>query len=448
MRRIWFLVICLGFNWVVGASEVAPVEIGKITLLKTSGELAFPYDVYLPKQYDPAGTRLPLVFTSNPGGGGMTKAYQGVADALGLILVGHHLYKNGYDENRHREIAIELIWSELDQWLTYDPKKVVFAGFSGGGLHSFAQTKNHRERIAAVFSVGGWLGNAHDEVFDRYAEGLIVARSNGVNDNAARSWLPGDKAFLDKFGAVVKDFDHPGGHGDAPTATKIAVFEWIFSQINEIPEDEKKAKQLAAFVEKMRDVKPEVVVWTCLKVINETPRSQQAKVAHQSLISLFSEAKAMRKLSLHPKLAGESGIKDYLLRKARLYGLLNQMEHFESFLHFALATDALDYPKWCEKLTVLYLLDVPRLSPSGKALLKAFNANYKQTDTCSKVALMGQGLLQMKMKKWPEVQPIVDQLNAQASENKYVKAVIKQLEDSHQAESEQIERKDWLGAAL
>lgn len=192
--------------------------------------------VYKPLKYaaEPAKRDLsPILFLFQPNGNSMSllKRMKPIAEELGWLIVGVDAYRNTdslQDQYRMRMKGTKAAYEWVMDNLVFDPKKIVFGGFSGGGWWAYQCTAEIDKSAAAVISLGGWMGNMHDK---SYAKKMAVAQVNGSDDNGALAYENHDGRFMaEQRRARVKAFRFNGGHVVAPEVTLLEAARWIHSE--------------------------------------------------------------------------------------------------------------------------------------------------------------------------------------------------------------------------
>lgn len=129
--------------------------------------------VYKPLKYaaEPAKRDLsPILFLFQPNGNSMSllKRMKPIAEELGWLIVGVDAYRNTKslkDQYRSRMKGTKAAYEWAMDNLVFDPRKIVFGGFSGGGWWAYQCTAEIDKKAAAVISLGGWMGNMHDKSY-------------------------------------------------------------------------------------------------------------------------------------------------------------------------------------------------------------------------------------------------------------------------------------------
>lgn len=192
--------------------------------------------VYKPLKYaaEPAKRDLsPILFLFQPNGNSMSllKRMKPIAEELGWLIVGVDAYRNTnslQDQYRNRMNGTKAAYEWAMDNLVFDPRKIVFGGFSGGGWWAYQCTAEIDKRAAAVISLGGWMGNMHDK---SYAKKMAVAQVNGSDDSSALAYENKDSRFMtEQRRADVKAFRFNGGHVVAPEAVLLKAARWIHSE--------------------------------------------------------------------------------------------------------------------------------------------------------------------------------------------------------------------------
>ena len=205
-------------------SESLDLNAGQQISQKTEGPKKVGYHIYVPGNYTKS-SRLPLLVTFSPGGGGrgMMNTFKAAGEKFGWIVVGCDQLKNGLDRKDATPIEDEV----MDEILRRIPhSRLYLGGFSGGGMRCFTISRRRNDPINGIISLGGWMGGAkyYD---DDYPKGMYVAIINGDQDKNANCWVKNDTAALRKHDAIVKYFTFPGKHQAAPAGTIEKAVNWI-----------------------------------------------------------------------------------------------------------------------------------------------------------------------------------------------------------------------------
>jgi len=256
------------------------------------------YDLYLPSSYSSNGNPRPLLWTFHANGNGMVSDFQSVANSLQLIVVGIIESRNGTDWFDNEDVRFAVA-RDLRRRVNYDPTAVFAAGWSGGAVESFEQTKIMRPHFAGVFSMSGWLENRTGD-FDRYLTNLVVSRANGNTDTAANFYLQPDGDYLRSYGAVIRDTSFSGGHVISPDAVKLDCLSWMLNnRIPAGPNDRTNAMdQAAAWRSAIQTGDRETVLRECVNSIMTRPRTYQSHYAQIVLDELLDDYQHFRKLTV------------------------------------------------------------------------------------------------------------------------------------------------------
>lgn len=197
---------------------------------------AVSYDIYLPPAYSTNGPPLPILYTLNPGGGGMVSDFQAICSSLNVIAVGITGSANGVAMDPVlREFYADAL--DIRQRVLFDPTAEFVAGFSGGGENSYIFSRLRAQHVSGLLEMAGWLGrintgpsNVTYYSNDRVQTNLYIARTTGLSDTAALFYLPYDSNYLTSCGAVIKDWYFSGGHTTPPDSMKFDSLSWLLSQ--------------------------------------------------------------------------------------------------------------------------------------------------------------------------------------------------------------------------
>ena len=208
-----------------------PLSGGQHDMVACRDNPAVKYDIYLPPNYSPDGTPLPILYTFNPGGGGLVADFLAVSSALQIITVG---IINSSNDGTWEQVMQDVyaVTRDIRQRVLFDPTAEMAAGFSGGGETCYYFSRVRGPQMAGIFPMAGWLGvtNYNYTTNDRVPRGLLVARSTGTSDSGANYYLNGDGTFLtNTCGAVLKDWSFDGGHSVAPDDVKTSALTWILN---------------------------------------------------------------------------------------------------------------------------------------------------------------------------------------------------------------------------
>lgn len=268
---------------------VAAGQRGTVTCLDNP---AISYDIYLPANYSATGAPLPILYTFNPGGGGMVGDFRSVCSNLQIIVVGITGSRNliPWDVILGEVYAVT---RDIRQRVVFDPTAEMASGMSGGGWASYSFSRYRPQHVAGVFPMGGWLGHK-DFVYpitDRVQYNLLVARSAGTSDSGANYYLSGDKNFLTSCGAVVNDWSFTGGHEVAPDNIKTAALSWILTHRTLAgPNDRSTAQaQAAEWRARLGAGERQAVLYEAVYALMNQPRSWFAYQAQLILDQLMSQ---------------------------------------------------------------------------------------------------------------------------------------------------------------
>ena len=188
------------------------------------------YEIHLPSNYSTSLAPLPILYTFNPGGGGMVDDFKTVCSNMQIITVGIINSMNGVSWDTIYP-DLYAVTRDIRQRVLFDPTAEMAAGFSGGGVVCYEFSRFRPQHVAGIFTMGGWMGHS-DFVYprlDRVQYNLLVARTAGTDDSGANRYRSADKSFLNSCGAVVNDWSFTGGHEVAPDDQKTYALSWILN---------------------------------------------------------------------------------------------------------------------------------------------------------------------------------------------------------------------------
>ncbi|HTO05368.1 MAG TPA: hypothetical protein VL069_16790, partial [Opitutus sp.] len=167
--------------------------------LQVSGSLGETpaYLIYLPKGLIP-GRKYPLVFALSPTGNAlsMISTWTAVADKRSWIVAASTEFKHGAKFSASMD-ALNAALTEIGQTYAVDPTRVIFSGFSDGGMGAHAFAQFHAERVRAVVINTGIIQPSF--MNDRYPSGKTAVLIGSPTDPRFAE-MKRDQAFLDQRG--------------------------------------------------------------------------------------------------------------------------------------------------------------------------------------------------------------------------------------------------------
>lgn len=212
-----------------------PLAAGQRGMVTCLDNPAISYDIFLPSNYATSPNPLPILYTFNPGGGGLVGDFQTVCSNLKIITVGVINVSNGASWDVILR-DIHAVTRDIRQRVRFDPTAEMAAGFSGGGWCCYAFSRFRPQHVAGIIPMGGWMGvelqtgeyiSPDYQISDRVPAHLLVARTTGDSDWGADYYLFSDISFLNSCGAAVNDWRFTGGHEVAPDEVKTSALSWI-----------------------------------------------------------------------------------------------------------------------------------------------------------------------------------------------------------------------------
>ncbi len=269
------------------------------------------YDIYLPPAYTTNGTPLPILYTLNPGGGGMVSDFQAVCSSLNIIAVGIISSQNSVPWN---PVLRDFYATPRDirQRVLFDPTAVFVGGFSGGGENSYVFSRFWAQHVSGVLAMAGWLGRVNsgptNVIYystDRVQTNLSVARTTGTSDTGGLFYLPYDSNYLAAAGAVVKDWFFSGGHTTPPDWMKSDCLNWLLNQ--RIPpgsyDQSDSLVQAGTWRGRVSAGQTESVLRECTATLMSQPRTWfglQAQLVMDDLMTNYSSFRALNVSNLFP----------------------------------------------------------------------------------------------------------------------------------------------------
>ena len=282
---------------------------GTVRCLETKFPNYVYYDAYLPPAYSTNGPALPIIYTFNPGGGGMVSDFLYACARQNIICVGIIGSENyGSTDIWMRECAA--VSRDIRHRVRFDPTAEFASGFSGGGLASYMFSRFRAQHVAGVFSMSCWLGRGTGypdyQTTDRVVRNLLVARSMGLSDGGSWVMAP-DANYLTQWGAVIHDEYFTGGHQVCPDTVKTNCLAWLISQrIPPGPDDQANAEaQTDQWRARIAAGEREAVLRECVATLMNQPRSWMALEAELVLDDLMLDFDSFRALEVNNLAAGD-----------------------------------------------------------------------------------------------------------------------------------------------
>ena len=186
--------------------------------LKVAGSLVETpaYLIYRPKGLIP-GKKYPLVFALSPSGNAlsMISTWTAVADKRSWIIAASTEFKHGAKFTASME-ALNAALTEIEETYAVDPTRVIFSGFSDGGMAAHAFAQFHAERVRAVVINTAIIQPSF--MNDRYPSGKTAVLIASPTDRRFAD-MKHDQTFLEQRGWKTIWLEFAGGHAIAPRGT-------------------------------------------------------------------------------------------------------------------------------------------------------------------------------------------------------------------------------------
>ncbi|MCM8537483.1 MAG: hypothetical protein NE334_16195 [Lentisphaeraceae bacterium] len=267
----------------------------------------FKYEIYLPPQYDHSGRiLLPIIYFFHPGRKSYIQKYKSLAKEMGLILVTNYQTHGRIDYTRIHDSWYAMM-KDIHSRVHFEPSRQISSGHSGGGFFCYDFARQFSHHISGTISMGGWLANRHDERWQWFREGFLVARVSGEKDNG-KSYLDRDFRHMDKYNVKLKDWQAPNRSPSPPNVFK-EVLTWLFEN-TQLATDKDDAE---AFKERclsnIGTNKYGQALNEALQVIIDEPYTFKAIAAQQVIEKIFESENVNLKNNYDPEvLAFESPI--------------------------------------------------------------------------------------------------------------------------------------------
>lgn len=212
------------------STNCVSLRAGQVLMRTLAGATGTAYHVAVPDSFNPARPP-PLLVVFSPGGDGrgMMERVRSSANKVGWLVIGCDALKNDMPDDEGLAIEKELI-QELRAFIPYDPARLYYGGFSGGGSRAYHMTHHFSEPCAGILALGAWLGGSANQK-SPFQRDMAVAMVNGDNDRGATAWEASDKNVLEgQRGCRVKVFHFPGGHAVPPRGVIDQAIAWLDEQ--------------------------------------------------------------------------------------------------------------------------------------------------------------------------------------------------------------------------
>ncbi len=121
-----------------------------------------------------------------------------------------------------RQLEAEL--NDVEKKYNVDTNRIIFAGFSGGGMGAHAFSKFYPGRVYGVVVNTGMMEDTFmTEDYPREKHAVFLASPTDFRYNQMKR----DQAFLESHGWNVKWIEFAGGHAAAPDSSYEQAAEWL-----------------------------------------------------------------------------------------------------------------------------------------------------------------------------------------------------------------------------
>jgi len=184
------------------------------------------YVVYVPPNVS-AQSRVPLIVALSPSADAqsMVSALRLTADSLSVIIVASKVSRNDVSIQQLLP-GYEEIMDESVRALPVDGNRIIFAGFSGGGMAAYGAAYFYPERVRGVITNCGRLWPDASYMPEGKLAVLITSPTD-FNYDAMRN----DSASLQTIGWKTYWLEFEGGHALAPPEAYLNATGWMLQEM-------------------------------------------------------------------------------------------------------------------------------------------------------------------------------------------------------------------------
>jgi len=226
LRTAFLVIIVLGglvglllyeFTAPVDTAQSQLPETGKLTDRQS-------YLIYLPETLE-SDKRYPLVFALSPGAdaASMISVWKTAATKHIWIIIASKEFHNGvaFDASL-RQLEAEL--NDVESKYPIDTTRVIFTGFSGGGMGSHAFAKFYPSRVQAVVINTGMMEQTFmTDDYPEWKTAVFLASPTDFRYNEMKR----DRSFLERHHWKTNWIEFDGGHSLAPASVYEQAADWL-----------------------------------------------------------------------------------------------------------------------------------------------------------------------------------------------------------------------------
>ncbi|MFH1621842.1 MAG: hypothetical protein ABIA97_01815 [Candidatus Omnitrophota bacterium] len=187
------------------------------------------YILYIPSKVD-FNQEYPLIVALSPSADSqsMINLWKNIAERHKLIVFACKVFRNGVSFDKQEVKIIPNLEQAISEF-PIDKSKMIFTGFSGGGMGSHMFAYEHPQLVAAVVVNTCMIHEYYIERKDTYPKNKLAVFLASPTDFRYDE-MKHDKNFLESLGWKTKWIEFKGGHRIAPAEIYNEAINWLKEQ--------------------------------------------------------------------------------------------------------------------------------------------------------------------------------------------------------------------------